>query len=119
MTTKSKTAAREAKGRPLAFDQIRVKPGGPRYTLRLYVAGMKPRSARAIANIKEICEEHLRGLYVLEVIDIYQQPALAAGDQIIAVPTLLKKLTPPLRRLIGDLSDRERVLVGLDLKAKT
>jgi circadian clock protein KaiB len=84
----------------------------------LYVAGMTPRSARAIANIQEICEEHLKGLYVLEVIDIYQQPVLAEGDQIIAVPTLLKKLPLPLRRLIGDLSDRERVLIGLDLKPK-
>jgi circadian clock protein KaiB len=77
---------------------------------------MTPRSARAIANIQEICEEHLKGRYALEVIDIYQQPVLARGDQIVAVPTLLKKLPLPLRRLIGDLSDRERVLIGLDLK---
>jgi circadian clock protein KaiB len=84
--------------------------------LRLYVTGMTPRSARAIANIKEICEQHLQGRYDLQVIDIYQQPDLAAGDQIIAVPTLIKKLPPPLRRIIGDLSDREKVLVGLDLR---
>ncbi len=90
----------------------------PRYELRLYVAGMTPRSARAIANIKEICEEHLKGLYALQVIDLYQQPVLAEGEQIIAVPTLIKKLPPPLRRIIGDLSDRERVLIGLDLKPK-
>jgi circadian clock protein KaiB len=82
----------------------------------LYVAGMTPRSARALANIKEICEEHLKGIYALQVIDIYQQPVLAQGDQIIAVPTLLKRLPLPLRRLIGDLSDRERVLIGLDLR---
>jgi len=84
--------------------------------LRLYVAGMTPRSTRAIANIKEICEEHLKGLYALQVIDLYQQPMLAEGHQIIALPTLIKKLPVPLRRIIGDLSDRERVLVGLDVK---
>lgn len=95
-----------------------TKPGGPRYELRLYVAGTTPRSARAIANIKEICEEHLKGRYALQVIDLYQQPILADGDQIIAVPTLIKKLPVPLRRIIGDLSDREQVLVGLDLKPK-
>lgn len=90
----------------------------PRYELRLYVAGMTPRSARALTNIKDICEEHLLGRYDLQVIDIYQQPVLAAGEQIVALPTLLKKLPQPLRRIIGDLSDRERVLVGLDLKPR-
>ena len=95
-----------------------AKPGRPRYVLRLYVAGMTPRSTRAIANIREICEGHLKGRYNLQVIDIYQQPVLAEGDQIIAVPTLIKKLPVPLRRLIGDLSDREQVLIGLDLKPK-
>jgi circadian clock protein KaiB len=79
---------------------------------------MTPRSTRAIATIKEICEEHLKGRYDLRVIDIYQQPVLAKGEQIIAVPTLTRKLPPPLRRLIGDLSDRERVLVGLDIRPK-
>jgi circadian clock protein KaiB len=88
------------------------------YELRLYVAGMTPRSARAIANIKEICEEYLKGRYALKVFDIYQQPLQAAGEQIIAVPTLLKILPPPLRRIIGDLSNREKVLVGLDLKPR-
>jgi circadian clock protein KaiB len=96
--------------------QSLAKPDRPRYELRLYVAGTTPRSARAIANIKNICEEHLKGRYNLKVIDIYQQPVLAEGDQIVAVPTLIRKLPPPLRRFIGDLSDRERVLVGLDLK---
>ena len=88
------------------------------HILRLYVAGMTPQSTRAIANIKEICEEHLKGHYSLEVIDIYQQPVLAAGEQIIATPTLVKKLPLPLRRLLGDLSNTERVLVGLDLRPK-
>jgi circadian clock protein KaiB len=108
-TTKAKSAA-------AAFAQSLAKPSRSRYVLRLYVAGMTPRSARAIANIKEICEEHLKGLYALQVIDLYQQPVLAAGDQIIAVPTLIRKLPPPLRRIIGDLSDREKVLIGLDLR---
>jgi len=106
----------KAKSVTAALEQSSAKASKPRYVLRLYVAGMTPRSARAIANIKEICEEHLKGSYDLHVIDIYQQPVLAQGDQIIAVPTLLKKLPLPLRRLIGDLSDRERVLIGLDLR---
>lgn len=93
-----------------------AKSRGLQYVLRLYVAGMTPRSIRAIANIREICEEHLDGFYALQVIDLYQQPLLAKGDQIIAVPTLIRKLPPPLRRIIGDLSDRERVLIGLDLE---
>ena len=101
-----------------ASEQSLVKPGRLQYELCLYVAGMTPRSIRAIANIKKICEEHLKGLYDLQVIDLYQQPALAEGNQIIALPTLLRKLPPPLRRIIGDFSDRERVLVGLDLKLK-
>jgi len=101
-----------------AFEQALARPGRPRHVLRLYVAGTTPRSARAIANIKEICEEHLKGRYDLQVIDLYQQPMLAQGDQITAVPTLLKKLPPPLRRVIGDLSDRGRVLIGLDLRPK-
>jgi len=84
----------------------------------LYVAGMTPRSARAIANIKAICEDHLKGLYALQVIDLYQHPELAEGEQIIALPTLIRKLPPPLRRMIGDLSDRDKVLVGLDVRPK-
>ena len=110
-TTKAESAT-------TAFDQSSDLSRTLRYELRLYVAGMTLRSTRAIANIKEICEEHLKGLYALQVIDLYQQPVLAEGDQIIAVPTLIKKLPVPLRRIIGDLSDRERVLVGLDLKPK-
>ena len=83
--------------------------------LRLYVTGLTPRSSRAVGNLKAVCDEYLAGRYDLEVIDIYQQPALARGEQIIAAPTLIKKLPLPVRRMIGDLSDRERVLVGLDL----
>jgi circadian clock protein KaiB len=90
-----------------------------RYTLRLYVAGTTPQALRAISNIKRICEEHLRGRYELQVIDLYQQPQLAQGEQIIAAPTLIKKLPLPLRRIIGDMSNEERILVGLDLRKKT
>ncbi len=86
--------------------------------LRLYVAGTTPNSVRAIENIKLICEEYLEGRYDLEVIDIYQQPVLAKGDQIIAVPTLLRKLPTPLRKFVGDMSATERILVGLDLRPK-
>jgi circadian clock protein KaiB len=86
-----------------------------KYLLKLYVAGNTEKSAKAIANIHEICETHLQGRYQLEVIDIYQQPGLARGEQIIAAPTLIKLLPPPLRRVIGDLSKTERILVGLDL----
>jgi circadian clock protein KaiB len=118
MKTKPKTASNKSASTTAALEQSAAKPSRRRYALRLYVAGMTPRSARAIANIKEICEEHLETRHALQVIDIYQQPMLAERDQIIAVPTLIKKLPPPLRRLIGDLSDRERVLIGLDLQPR-
>ena len=88
---------------------------GERYILRLYVAGMTARSARAVENVRNFCEKHLEGRYDLQVIDVYQQPALAKSEQLIAAPTLIKKLPLPLRRLIGDMSDEGRVLVGLDL----
>ena len=88
------------------------------YVLRLYVAGTTSKSIRAVANIKEICESSLKDRYDLEVIDIYQQPVLVKGEQIIAAPTLVKKLPLPLRKFIGDMSDTERILVGLDLKHK-
>jgi circadian clock protein KaiB len=88
------------------------------YVLRLYVAGMTPKSTLAVTNIKKICEEHLAGRYSLEVIDLYKHAALADGEQIIAAPTLLKKLPPPLRRFIGDMSNTEKILVGLDLRPK-
>jgi len=86
------------------------------YVLRLYVAGLTARSRTAISNITTICEEHLQGRYDLEVIDVFQRPILAREEQIIATHTLVKKLPAPLRRLIGDLSEREKVLVGLDLR---
>ena len=86
-----------------------------KYVLRLYVAGMTPRSLRAIENIRKICEERLKGRYTLDIVDIYARPVLAKGEQIIAAPTLVKKLPTPLRRFIGDMSNTERVLVGLDL----
>jgi circadian clock protein KaiB len=89
-----------------------------RYVLRLYVAGFTPRSARAIQSVKDTCEEYLKGSYDLEIIDIYQHPTLAKGEQIIAAPTLIRKLPLPLRRLIGDMADQEKVLVGLDLRAR-
>ena len=88
-----------------------------KWILRLYVAGSTRHSTTAITNIKKICEEKLDGRYILEVIDLYQQPQQAAGHQIIAIPTLIKELPPPLRRIIGDLSNTEKVLVGLDLKS--
>ena len=87
-----------------------------RYVLRLYIAGMTPRSTLAIQNIRKICEEHLEGRYDLEVVDFYQQPTLAEGEQIIAAPTLVKKLPLPLRRFIGDMSNTERIIVGMDLR---
>ena len=86
-----------------------------RYVLKLYVTGKTPRSTQAVENLRAICDEYLEGRYDLEVIDIYQQPGLLAGEQIIAAPTLLKKSPLPTRRLVGDLSNRRRVLVGLDL----
>ncbi len=89
-----------------------------RYVLRLYVTGMTPRSQKAIENIKEISEEHLAGRYDLEVIDIYQQPERAQEAQVVATPTLIKQLPLPLQKLIGDMSDKERVLIGLGIQEK-
>ena len=86
------------------------------WRLRLYVAGTTPKSMAAFANLKEICEEHLGGQYSIEIIDLLQSPQLARGDQIVAVPTLVRKLPHPVKKIIGDLSNTERVLVGLDLK---
>lgn len=87
-----------------------------RYVLRLYVTGNTPRAMRAVVNIRKICEEHLEGRYDLEIIDISEHPTLAEGEQIIAAPTLIKKLPQPLRRFIGDMSQTERILLGLDLR---
>ncbi len=86
-----------------------------KYRLRLYIAGNTPSSQRAILQIRQICESRLKGRYSLEVVDIYQQPTLARGEQVVATPTLIKYLPQPLRRLVGDLSREDRILVGLDL----
>jgi circadian clock protein KaiB len=86
------------------------------WRLRLYVAGQTPKSLAAFANLKKICEEHLAGKYTIEVIDLLKNPMLAKGDQILAIPTLVRKLPEPVRKIIGDLSNMERVLVGLDLQ---
>jgi circadian clock protein KaiB len=100
-----------------AFERlVDERTPGQRFVLRLYVTGMTLRSTEAFASIKALCEERLHGRYELEVIDIYQHPQLAIDEQIIAVPTLVKKLPAPLRRLVGDLSDVDRVLLSLDLR---
>ncbi len=88
------------------------------YRLRLYVAGQTPKSMLAFANLKRICEEHLAGKYTIEVIDLLVNPQLAKGDQILAIPTLVRKLPEPIKKIIGDLSNSERVLVGLDLRPR-
>jgi len=94
-----------------------VAPDHSHYELRLYVAGQTPKSLTAFANLRKICEEHLAGRYRIEIIDLLEQPQLAAGDQILAIPTLVRQLPTPLKKIIGDLSNTERVLVGLDLRS--
>ncbi len=101
-----------------AFERRLKAANKQKYLLRLYVAGMTTKSKRAIQSIKEICDQHLHGRYELEVVDVFQQPVLASGEQIIATPTLLKKLPLPLRRFIGDMTETERILLGLDLRPK-
>jgi len=102
-------------GTPNDFSESEV--GG--YNLRLYVAGQTPKSLAAISNLKKLCEGHLAGRYTIDVVDLLVTPQLAAGDQIVALPTLVRRLPPPLKRVIGDLSNTERVLVGLDIRPKT
>ena len=92
--------------------------GRKAYQLRLYVAGQTPKSVIALANLKQICDEHLADQYEIEVIDLLINPQLASGDQILAVPTLVRRLPEPIKKIIGDLSNTERVLVGLDLRAR-
>ncbi len=99
-----------------AFEEVAADRDHARYVLRLYVTGTTRNSARAIVNIRKICEDHLQGRYELEIVDIALHPALAEGEQIIAAPTLIKLLPLPLRRFIGDMSQTERVLLGLDLR---
>lgn len=89
------------------------------WELRLYVAGQTPKSLAAFANLKKICEEHLKDKYHIEVVDLLKNPQLAGGDQILAIPTLVRKLPPPIKKIIGDLSNTVRVLVGLDLRPRT
>jgi len=100
------------------FEDAAAKQDQSKYLLLLYVTGMTPRSTQAIANVRKLCETFLAGSYELKVIDIYQQQQLAKGEQIIATPTLIKKLPLPLRKIIGDMSDTEKVLLGIDLKPK-
>jgi circadian clock protein KaiB len=95
-----------------------VPDGGEKWRLRLYVAGRSPKCITALENLKRFCEEHMPGRYELEVIDLLENPRLAKDDQIVAIPTLVRKLPEPLRRIIGDLSNAERMIVGLDLKSK-
>jgi len=89
------------------------------WELRLYVAGQTPKSVTAVANLRKYCEQHLKGRYKLEVIDLQENPHLAEGDQILAIPTLVRKVPEPIRKIIGDLSNEEKVLVGLDVRAIT
>ena len=109
----ARRATRPSLRRPLG---ARKAGDGVQWNLRLYVAGKTPRALSALANLKEICETHLRGRYSIELIDLLESPQLARGDQILAVPTLVRKLPTPVKKIIGDLSNTERVLVGLDLK---
>ena len=94
------------------------KPSGEMWNLRLYVAGQTPKSVIAFSNLKKLCEEHLAGKYSIEVVDLVKSPQLAKGDQIVAIPTLVRKLPEPMRKIIGDLSNTVRVLVGLDLRPR-
>jgi circadian clock protein KaiB len=120
--TQQKKSARRSRDRARARATAAVEklidhqPSSGHYVLRLYVAGSTPRSAQSVANIQSLCEERLAGHYDLEVIDIYQQPREAVNEQVVAVPMLVKKLPEPVRRMVGDLSRREKVLVALDLQ---
>ena len=114
-TKKSSPARKRKPGLAGEIEQAGSHSRQEKYVLRLYVSGSTPKSALAVENIKRICEQHLKNRYDLEVIDIYQQPNLARDEQIVAVPTLIKRRPLPLRRLIGDLSDLKKTLFGLDL----
>jgi circadian clock protein KaiB len=119
MATRTPDVPASATSAPTAAVAGSADEADERYILRLYVAGMTSRSARAVENVRAFCEKHLEGRYDLQVIDVYQQPALAKSEQLIAAPTLIKKLPLPLRRLIGDMSNEDRILVGLDLVPRT
>jgi circadian clock protein KaiB len=113
-----KKAANAGGRQPLSLKEIaeEEKEQGEVWELRLYVAGQTPRSVAAFANLKRICEDHLSGRYNIEVVDLVKHPQLAAGDQILAIPTLVRKLPQPLRKIVGDLRDTQRALVGLQLR---
>ena len=116
-TAKKKTAAAKSpKVKPKTKGPANGKVRTPEWLLRLYVAGQTPKSLTAFANLKKLCEEHLANRYLIEVIDLSKQPQLAVNDQIVALPTLVRKLPEPIKRIIGDLSNLERVMVGMDLK---
>ncbi len=119
--TSTKSPERSHSARPKTSGTNRRKDGraSPAWNLRLYVAGQTPRSITAFSNLKKICEEHLVGQYSIEVVDLLANPQLARGDQILAVPTLVRKLPEPVRKIIGDMSNTERVLVGLDLRPRS
>lgn len=114
--TTRRAPSRSAAARKPAAPRTRTGPGSSEYLLRLYVAGQTPKSLQAFATLKQICETHLAGRYQIEVIDLLKNPALARGDQILALPTVVRQLPPPVKKLIGDFSDTERVLVGLDIR---
>lgn len=115
----SGTRGKEGKNVVKAFEEaIKQTKEKVHYVLRLYVTGTTPRSTAAVTNIRKLCEQYLKGRYDLEVIDIYQQPVLAQGEQIIAAPTLIKQLPSPLRKVVGDLSNEDKVLMGLDIRPK-
>lgn len=116
---KPKPKTKKAKDSSAEFYKALQADDTSTYVLKLYVTGSTPRSVRAIENIKKLCEERLQGRYRLEVVDIYQQPELAAKEQLVVAPTLIKKLPLPLRTFIGDLSETDKILVGLDLEPKT
>jgi len=118
MSTKTDDETPPIQDSKAAFERALQETDQPRYLLKLYVSGMTPNSQRAIENVQKICEEHLQGRFELEIIDIYQQPIFAKDGQIVAVPTLVKELPLPLRKFIGDLSQTERILAGLDLRKK-
>lgn len=114
-----KKPAKSEQQKPQSLQEIAEKDDQARsevWELRLYIAGQTPRSIAAFANLKRICEQHLQGRYNIEVVDLVKHPQLAAGDQILAIPTLVRKLPQPLRKIVGDLRDTERALVGLQLR---
>jgi circadian clock protein KaiB len=116
-TSKQASSRKPAKDGPTPEGKRKTTPfKRPLWELRLYVAGMTPTSIRAFENLKRLCEEHMHGAYKIQVVDLLERPMLARGDQIIAVPTLVRRLPTPVKKIIGDLSNTERVLVGLDLR---